>query len=151
MIYIIIIAGLLIDQITKYLAILYLKNGNTIILIKDWIELTYVENRGVAFGSFSGYKNVFIVISVIAFISILYYVNKKKKEISTIERILYILIATGAIGNAIDRILYTFVVDFIHSNIGGLYSFPVFNFADIYISISCISLIIISLFKREAK
>ncbi|MCI5996710.1 MAG: signal peptidase II [Peptoniphilaceae bacterium] len=149
MIYIILFVGLVLDQFTKYIALTQLKGANSIVIIKDWLEFTYVENTGVAFGSFSGYKYFFIVVAIIAFIFINFYIYKNKDKIPKIEQILFILIACGALGNAIDRILYSYVIDFIHTKIGGLYDFPVFNFADIYISVSCILMIIISFFKKE--
>lgn len=149
MIYIILFVGLVLDQFTKYVALTQLKEANSIVIIKDWLEFTYVENTGVAFGSFSGYKYFFIVIAIIAFIFINFYIYKNKDKIPKTEQILFILISCGAFGNAIDRILYSYVIDFIHTKIGGLYDFPVFNFADIYISVSCILMIIISFFRKE--
>lgn len=151
MIYIILLFFLFLDQVTKCLAFINLKNGESIVIIKRWLEFTYVENTGVAFGSFKGYKFFFIVLSIVAFIGILVYINKNKNSLSFLEKILYILIATGAIGNCIDRVIYSYVIDFIHSPLGGMYDFPVFNFADIYISVSCIFLILISFLKKENK
>ena len=74
---------------------------------------------------------------------------KNKDKISKVEQILYTLIACGALGNCIDRIRYSFVVDFIHTKFGGLYDFPVFNFADIYICVACFLLIVVSFTKKE--
>lgn len=150
MIYIVLFIALILDQITKYWAVVNLKNSISINIIDKWLEFSYVENTGVAFGSFKGYKFLFIILSIVAFVAILIYINKYKNKISLFEKILYILIATGAIGNCIDRIRYSFVVDFIHSSLGGLYDFPVFNLADIYISISCILLIFFSFLKKES-
>ena len=137
MIYAILIIGLVLDQFTKYITITKLKGVDSVVLIKDWLEFTYVENTGVAFGSFRGYKFLFIIISLVAFFGILLYIYKNKDKISKVEQILYTLIACGALGNCIDRIRYSFVVDFIHTKFGGLYDFPVFNFADIYICVAC--------------
>lgn len=150
MIYIVLFIALILDQITKYWAVVNLKNSISINIIDKWLEFSYVENTGVAFGSFKGYKFLFILLSIVAFVAILIYINKYKNKISLFEKILYILIATGAIGNCIDRIRYSFVVDFIYSSLGGLYDFPVFNLADIYISISCILLIFFSFLKKES-
>ncbi|MBK1468001.1 signal peptidase II [Parvimonas parva] len=149
MIYVILIIGLFLDQITKYITLTKLKGVDSVVIIKDWLEFTYVENTGVAFGSFSGYKYFFIFISLVAFLAILFYINKNKEKISKIEQVLYALIACGALGNCIDRIRFSFVVDFIHTRFGGLYDFPVFNFADIYICVACFLLIVISFSKKE--
>lgn len=149
MIYIILLIALFLDQITKYWAIINLKNSVSINIINKWLEFIYVENTGVAFGSFKGYKIFFIILSFCAFVGILVYINKNKKSLSKLEQILYVLVATGAIGNGIDRIFHSFVVDFIHTEFGGLYDFPVFNFADIYICVACISLVLIAFLKKE--
>lgn len=149
MIYAILIIGLVLDQFTKYITITKLKGADSVVIIKDWLEFTYVENTGVAFGSFRGYKFLFIIISLVAFFGILLYIYKNKDKISKVEQILYTLIACGALGNCIDRIRYSFVVDFIHTKFGGLYDFPVFNFADIYICVACFLLIVVSFTKKE--
>ena len=142
MIYAIIIVGLALDQLTKYITVANLKGADSVVLIKNWLEFTYVENTGVAFGSFRGYKYFFIFISLVAFFGILFYIYKN-------EQILFALIACGALGNCIDRIRFSFVVDFIHTRFGGLYDFPVFNFADIYICVACFLLIVVSFTKKE--
>ena len=134
MIYAILVIGLVLDQFTKYITITKLKGVDSVVIIKDWLEFTYVENTGVAFGSFRGYKFLFIIISLVAFFGILLYIYKNKD---------------GALGNCIDRIRYSFVVDFIHTKFGGLYDFPVFNFADIYICVACFLLIVVSFTKKE--
>ena len=149
MIYAILVIGLVLDQFTKYITITKLKGVDSVVIIKDWLEFTYVENTGVAFGSFRGYKFLFIIISLVAFFVILLYIYKNKDKISKVEQILYTLIACGALGNCIDRIRYSFVVDFIHTKFGGLYDFPVFNFADIYICVACFLLIVVSFTKKE--
>ena len=149
MIYAILVIGLVLDQFTKYITITKLKGVDSVVIIKDWLEFTYVENTGVAFGSFRGYKFLFIIISLVAFFGILLYIYKNKDKISKVEQILYTLIASGALGNCIDRIRYSFVVDFIHTKFGGLYDFPVFNFADIYICVACFLLIVVSFTKKE--
>ena len=149
MIYEIIIVGLALDQLTKYITVANLKGADSVVLIKNWLEFTYVENTGVAFGSFRGYKYFFIFISLVAFFGILFYIYKNKDKMSKIEQILLALIACGALGNCIDRIRFSFVVDFIHTRFGGLYDFPVFNFADIYICVACFLLIVVSFTKKE--
>ena len=137
MIYVIIIVGLILDQLTKYITVANLKGSDSVV------------NTGVAFGSFKGYKYFFVFISLVAFFGILFYISKNKEKMSKVEQILFALIACGALGNCIDRIRYSFVVDFIHTRFGGLYDFPVFNFADIYICVACFLLIVLSFTKKE--
>lgn len=107
MIYAIIIVGLALDQLTKYITVANLKGADSVVLIKNWLEFTYVENTGVAFGSFRGYKYFFIFISLVAFFGILFYIYKNKDKMSKIEQILFALIACGALGNCIDRIRFS--------------------------------------------
>ena len=71
MIYIVLFIALILDQITKYWAVVNLKNSVSINIIDKWLEFSYVENTGVAFGSFKGYKFLFIILSIVAFVAIL--------------------------------------------------------------------------------
>ena len=52
-----------------------------------------------------------------------------------------VMIMSGAIGNLIDRLRLGYVVDFIYTPLGGIYDFPVFNFADIFVTVSAVFLI----------
>lgn len=144
-----VILSLVIDQFTKYLAFTKLKGSESYVIVEKWLNFTYVENRGVAFGTFSGYTVLLTVLSITISIFIAYYIYKNRERLSKFEKICYIFIISGAIGNVIDRVLRGFVVDFIHTELGGLYDYPVFNFADIYIVVACISLFIYSFIKGE--
>lgn len=78
MLYILIIIGLIaIDQISKYLAVNYLANIGSIPIIKNIFHLTYVENRGAAFGMFQNNQIIFIVVAIAACVFGLYYLYKK--------------------------------------------------------------------------
>lgn len=132
------------DQYTKYLAIEYLKGGNDIILIDGVLELQYLENRGAAFGLLQNQK-FFILFVGLIFLAILLFVLFKLPEHKKYNKLYYLAAAmtAGAIGNMIDRIRFDFVVDFIYFS---LIDFPIFNVADIYITLSVIVLAIIVLF-----
>lgn len=121
--YIIVLAVLILDQISKILALKYLKPINSIPIIKDILHLTYVENRGAAFGILQNQKLFFIIITIVVlgFIWFYTYYNRLNK----IMIFGFSLIASGAIGNLIDRIRLGFVVDYFH-----VLNFPVFNIAD---------------------
>lgn len=126
------------DQITKQIAKSTLSNG-PIELIKNVFSLSYVENRGAAFGIFTGESSwiAFTIITAIFFVAIMYIYGKLpfKKENFFIRFIMVMAIA-GAVGNMIDRIQNHYVVDFLYFS---LINFPVFNLADCFI---CISLFI---------
>lgn len=134
---------IVIDQFTKYLAILYLKE-KPIILIKNIFQLTYLENRGAAFGIMQGKKMFFIIITmvILAFIFSAYLRVPKSRQYHLI-RFVMILFVSGAIGNMIDRITYNYVVDFFYFK---LINFPIFNVADCYVTIAAGLLIFLFLF-----
>ncbi|TCT14949.1 signal peptidase II [Natranaerovirga pectinivora] len=133
-----------IDQITKYLAIEHLMNTRGIPIIKDVFELVYVENRGAAFGIMQNRVMFFVIITFAILGFIIYYYNKipKEKKYNYI-RFCLILIVSGAIGNLIDRIFLGYVVDFIYFK---LIDFPVFNIADIYVTVGAILTFILIIF-----
>ena len=132
------------DQVTKYFAIRYLKDKPAIVLAEGIFELRYLENRGAAFGMLQNQKVFFILISLIVLTAIAYFLFKMPQEKKYVPlHFLLVLIASGAIGNMIDRIRLEYVVDFFYFV---LINFPIFNVADIYVSVSCVILAILMLF-----
>lgn len=128
--YEIIIAVLIgLDQIIKRWALNVLQNRESIIIIKNVFNLTYVENRGAAFGLFQNSQIVFIIVAVIASIVGIYFLRSKKYE-SKALKISIILIISGAIGNLIDRVTLGYVVDYFDFIFIWNY---VFNLADCFI------------------
>lgn len=133
-----------IDQYTKYLAVLHLKDKPAYSIIDGVFELNYLENRGAAFGMLQNQKGFFILISCIVLMAICYILFKMPEEKKyNILHLLLVLIASGAVGNMIDRIRLEYVVDFFYFV---LINFPIFNMADIYVSVACILLAIVMLF-----
>lgn len=133
-----------IDQITKYHAVLKLKNKPAIPLIEDVLELNYLENRGAAFGLLQNQKFFFLFVGIVILGVILFVLFKipGKKKYDCLH-VLLVMIASGAIGNMIDRVRLDYVVDFISFV---LINFPIFNVADMYVTISMIGLFILILF-----
>lgn len=132
------------DQYTKYLAVLHLKDKPAIPLIKDVLEFNYLENRGAAFGMLQDQKIFFIFIAAII-LSVITWVLYKTPDHKKYKvfHLLLVMIASGAIGNTIDRLRYDYVVDFIYFV---LINFPIFNMADIYVTIATACLVILLLF-----
>lgn len=122
----------ILDQITKYIAKLGLMPIEKIDIISGIFELTYVENKGAAFGIFNGKRLILIGFTSIVTGVIIYYLLKNK-SLNRYVKISLIMIAAGAIGNLIDRIFLGYVVDFFHLYIKNIFDFPVFNIADISI------------------
>ncbi len=132
------------DQYTKYLAVINLKDRPAVPIIKGVFELNYLENRGAAFGMLQNQKAFFILIACIILVAIFYVLFKMPEDRKYIWlHMLLVLIASGAVGNMIDRIRLEYVVDFFYFV---LINFPIFNVADIYVSVACILLAGVLLF-----
>lgn len=136
------------DQFTKFLITANFKEK--IVLVKDFFYINYVKNYGAGFSILQNQKYFLIAISLIAVVIIGYLlVTAKKKE--SLNKICYLLIIGGSIGNLIDRLSLGYVIDFLDFFIFG-YDFPVFNLADCYITVGCFLLIIsILLESKNAK
>lgn len=131
MIYEVIIAILIgIDQAIKYGILNVLKEKGSIPVIDGVFHLTYVENRGAAFGMFQNNQFIFVAIALIATGVGLYWLHKNKEKINIIGKVSIIMIISGAIGNLIDRLRLGFVVDYFDFRIIWQY---VFNFADVLV------------------
>lgn len=137
----------LFDQGLKLLAIMHLKDKQDISLIRDVLELKYLENRGMAFGLFQGKIPVFVLLCLLFFVAFLYFYIKIPKTTYYLPLILIsFFMLAGASGNFIDRVFRGFVVDFIYFV---LIDFPVFNVADIYVVCSGILLVLFVCFKYK--
>ena len=140
---IIIVSGIVLDQITKVIARAYLQP-------KDFFKFTYVENRGGAWGAFSGKLWLFIIITLAAIGFLAYLMKDFDLKNNAFYSIALALVISGAIGNFIDRVIFKYVTDFLDFYIFG-YDFPVFNVADICITIGVIMLLVkITFFSKEA-
>lgn len=132
------------DQATKYIAVQYLKNQSAFVLIPEVLELSYLENRGAAFGLLQNQKVFFICMAVLVIIMIGYVLAKTpEKKKYTMLHITLVMIVAGGIGNMIDRIVQGYVVDFISFV---LINFPTFNVADIFITVATFLLAVLILF-----
>lgn len=135
---------IILDQITKSLAVTYLKDKPAYVLWENIFELHYLENRGAAFGMLQNQKLLFVLIAVVMLGAITYVLVKlpRTSHYYALEFLL-VLIAAGAVGNMIDRVSLGYVVDFFYFK---LINFPIFNVADIYVSVSCVLLAILLVF-----
>ena len=139
-----IIVLVVLDQSTKILAVKHLKDQPDIPILKDIFELSYVENRGAAFGMMQNKQTFFIITTVLVVAAILWIFHTMPMEKKFIPgRVTLIFIIAGAIGNYIDRVSQGFVVDFLYFK---LINFPVFNVADIYVTCSVFVLAFLLLF-----
>jgi signal peptidase II len=114
------------DQVSKYYAKEYLRPIGYFPIIQDVFHLTYVENRGAAFGMFQGQRWIFIVLTVAIAAAIAYSLVKIPGKSIFLKTALSLVLG-GAIGNLIDRIRFGYVVDMFDFT---LINYPVFNIAD---------------------
>lgn len=129
------------DQWTKYLAERRLKGAPDISLIPGVLELSYLENRGMAFGMFQGRQILFLTLCILFFAVLLYlYVHIPKNKYYLPLLITGAVLASGALGNFIDRLFYGYVIDFIYFS---LIDFPIFNAADIFVVCGGIAFVIL--------
>jgi signal peptidase II len=127
--------AIIIDQLTKFLINMNLELNQSIPVINNVFHLTYILNSGAGFGILQQQKLLLIFISIIVIGVILYYIRKIKNE--KVLQVLAGLVLGGTMGNLIDRISYGYVIDFLDFRI-----WPIFNFADSFLTISVIGLII---------
>ena len=154
------------DQITKYLAVIFLKDQPAIPIIKGVFELQYLENQSAAFGmdpvsllhkifSFKAFndnpqlfldvKMGFFILSTVVILILLFLLFLRipaEKRFCFVDVIL-IFFSAGAIGNFIDRVSQNYVIDFLYFK---LINFPIFNVADIYVTCSAIALVVLGIF-----
>ena len=136
---------ILLDQFTKMLAVVHLKDQPANVLINGVFELRYLENRGSAFGMMQNKLIILIPVTVVVTVFILYLFFKKlpaTKHFFWLNAIAVLFFA-GAIGNFIDRVRQGYVVDFFYFS---LINFPIFNVADIYVTVATVALVILLLF-----
>ena len=139
---------LIIDQYSKFIVHSTLYVGDTIPIIDNFFNLTYVQNRGVAFGLFQGKIDIVSILAIVAIGLILFYFCKNFKKISFLERIAYTMIFAGAVGNMLDRIFRAYVVDML--DFRGIWSF-IFNFVDVWINIGVVLIIVEHIFFNRKK
>lgn len=136
----VILGGIGIDQLSKLLAVKFLEPVVTVPLWSGVLHLTYVENKGAAFGMLADHRWVFMTISSVAIVAIALYLYSGRSTGKLFNTAL-MLIVSGGIGNMIDRIALGYVVDFIDF---ALIDFAVFNIADSFVCVGA-GLLILSL------
>lgn len=139
--YLTIVLGLCaIDQMSKYYIVANITLNSAIDVIPGFFRITYVQNFGAGFSILQNQNTLFLIITPIAVIFLIYLLVKTKKE-DIISRCGLLLMIAGALGNFVDRIVNVYVVDFLDFVIFG-YDFPVFNIADSYLTIGVVIFII---------
>src|SRR3989338_1016643 len=130
------LAVILIDQLSKFFVRTNFQLNQSIPIINNIFHLTYIQNTGAGFGILKSQALILIFISV-AVIGIILYNFDKIKNKETLLQIFVAFVIGGTIGNIIDRIAYGYVIGFLDFQI-----WPIFNFADSFVTIGVTGLII---------
>lgn len=136
---------LIIDVVTKLIVKNNMELYQSVAIIPNFFNLTYVINTGAAFSILENQKIFLILLGVIVLIFLMYSLNKE--AIGNFKMVYYSLLLSGIVGNLIDRIVYNGVVDFLDFKIFK-FDAPIFNLADTFICIG-VFLIIIRSIKGE--
>lgn len=135
--------SVVLDQLTKYIAVEHLMPIGSHPFIPGFIEFSYTTNPGIAFGMLGGKGWFFIPVSFLAIILTVFFLIRFRKSISPLLSAAVAMVAGGGIGNQIDRIFKGEVVDFLNFQ---FIDFPVFNVADCFVTIGCVLAIIALIF-----
>lgn len=138
---------LVLDQITKFVIQSNVALHN-VPIIEGFFSLVYLKNTGAAWSMFSSMTGILALVSAVAVGFMLWYIVTKKPKGLTM--IAVALMAGGAAGNLIDRLLLQYVRDFLSFNIFG-YAFPVFNVADVALCIGVFLLAVSAFVEEEGK
>ena len=145
LIYLFIVVSLVsLDQYTKSIILNYFELYESKTIIDSFFSLTYVQNFGAGFSIMQNARTTFLIITPICLVGFTYLFIKSNDKLSKTALLLMI---SGTIGNFIDRIVRIYVVDFLDFIIFG-WDFPIFNVADIFLTIG-VCLYIIALIKEE--
>lgn len=147
---VVIVTGILLDQLSKYLAYTYLRPaGDSVVMIPHLLGLKYVENTGAAFSIFMGRRIFLTVLPIIITFGLavlLWYESRNRAHI--IFTLGLALVISGSIGNIIDRITRGAVVDFLEFL---FFRFPIFNLADIFITFGVIMVAVHQIFLSKGE
>ena len=149
----IIVLGVILDQLTKLIVATNMYIGESIPVIKDVFHFTFVLNPGAGFGMLEDQRWVFMVVSTVAIVAFSLYLYLGHAE-NTLFGVAMAAVVSGGIGNMIDRTFFGEVIDFIHTpfvkyprftDYGVFWSdFPVYNIADCFVTVGA-ALLILSL------
>ncbi len=142
----IIVLCVILDQVTKMLAVTHLTDISTFPIIEDIFHFTYLENRGAAFGMLADNRWVFMILSVVGIIALFVWQSINRRDIMW-NRVALSFIIGGGIGNMIDRVALGYVVDFIDCR---FIDFYVFNVADSFVCVGC-AMYVIGVLWQEIK
>lgn len=137
-------AVLLLDALSKYIVAANMQLNQNIPLIPGIFDLTFIRNNGAAWGILAGKQMLLAVFTAVLMIAVLVYAFVGRKKLSKLEMVSLAMIFGGGLGNFISRVFAGSVVDFFNIHI-----IPIFNIADIGITLGCALLIIAVIFFED--
>lgn len=133
----------LLDQFSKKVIYTFFTLNESIPIIKNFFNITYIHNKGLVFGIFSNTQNKFVIllISILSlaalfFLSVYFFAINTKSKLFSFG---FSFVLGGAMGNMLDRLIQGYVIDFLDFYIGK-YHWPTFNIADTFICIGVLLL-----------
>lgn len=156
-IFLLIISALLIslDQLTKLYIHTQFQLGESMIVVKNFFNITYVRNFGAAFGflanSHPEFREVFFLLMPPVALAIILVILKSVRDDDKAQVLALSFIFGGAIGNYIDRLRYRFVIDFLDFHLFEKYTWPAFNIADSAIVIGVGVLLVLMVFENRSR
>lgn len=145
MIWLIIILGIVIDQLTKLWVVASLPFNSTVSVLGDFFGLCYIHNEGAAWSILAEKPVFLIILSAVILLVVIFFLFKTPKDQKLLRASLALVIA-GALGNLIDRVRLGYVVDFLR-----LPHWPIFNIADCLLVVGVILICIVLLFGKDEK
>lgn len=144
-----------IDQITKYYIHTHFQLGDSVSVINNYFNITFVRNFGAAFGflaeSHPHFRDWFFLLMPPTALVIILFLLKSVRDNDYLQISALSLIFGGAIGNYIDRLRFRYVIDFLDFHIQGQYSWPAFNVADSAIVCGVGILLTMMLFEKKSE
>ncbi|MGI6731392.1 MAG: signal peptidase II [Anaerovoracaceae bacterium] len=131
----------IVDQLVKFIVSSGMDLNQTIPIVDNVFHLTYIHNSGAAFNLFEGKTELLIALPLVIIAFILVYVVVKREKEHWLQLLSLALIAGGGMGNLIDRIVHGVVIDYFDFRV-----FPIFNVADIAVTVGCGLMIIYLMF-----
>ena len=143
--------GVILDQVTKYIARENLTGKGTIWIIEDLFGWTLSYNYGAAWSVLSEATWLLTIFSILMTLGVCYFYYLKRDVLKPLHKIVTVFIITGAIGNLIDRAFAGKVTDFINFNFFYFFdaSFPIFNIADMFVVAAMIGIVILCFFDKD--
>ena len=145
------IIAVILDQLSKWLVVTNMQEGERISIWDPWLGLLSHRNRGAAWGMLEGQMWIFTIVTLAVIIGILYFYHTEAKGKPLFQFSLMLLLG-GAVGNFIDRLFRGEVVDFVDTYIPVInYHFPIFNVADMALTFAVILLFITIILEERAQ